>query len=48
MIAVGVPLITPDPVLKVNPADNAGEIAHIATAPPPMVGTFAVIAVPVE
>ena len=45
--AVGVPLITPVVVLSESPVGSAGDTLQEATAPPPIVGEFAVISVPV-
>jgi hypothetical protein len=42
---VGVPVICPFPVLKLNPAGSAGEMLHVATAPPVLVGDHVEIAV---
>jgi hypothetical protein len=43
--AVGVPLITPVSALRVKPAGRAGLTAYKVTAPPELVGVFAVISV---
>jgi hypothetical protein len=44
--AVGVPLIAPVTVLRLRPAGREGLTLYEATAPPVLVGLFAVIAVP--
>jgi hypothetical protein len=41
--AVGVPLMPPVAVLKLNPAGSAGLTLYEVTAPPMLVGSFSVI-----
>ena len=43
---VGVPEISPFEAEKVSPDGSCGEIDHESTAPPPAVGVFAVIGMP--
>ena len=43
---MGVPVITPVLVFKLNPAGNAGLTEYEVGAPPPVVGELEVIAVP--
>ena len=43
---VGVPVITPVPVFRLNPAGNAGLTEYEVGAPPPLLGELAVIALP--
>ena len=43
---VGVPVITPVPVLRLSPAGKAGLIEYDVGAPPLLLGELAVIALP--
>ena len=44
--AVGVPVITPVLVFKLNPVGNAGLTEYDEGTPPPLLGELAVIALP--
>jgi hypothetical protein len=45
-MAVGFPVITPVLGFRVRPAGRAGLTVYVLTAPPVLVGLFAVITVP--
>ena len=45
-MAVGVPVMVPVPVFRASPAGSAGATEYEVTVPPPLLGVFVAMAVP--